>query len=462
MSKLSLNSRAIELIKPFQVEDTDALLLSGKAVLGHKTGMGKTLMTLRLWSNWNFRKAYVLGSVSSTSVWLKQPHEWLTGWEAEYIEAGDPHMAKKFDHMLKARDGVFMMTYQSFERQMRRVRGHIETDVLVCEELHKLRKREAARTQAVMRVEAENLVGMSATWASRGPQDLWPIMSMIDRQRWASYWKWINTWCLVDGGDYGQEIYGIKNPEGLREYMLPHYRSRQWSEVRSQWGEDPVRRQPIFVQPSKAQRKLLDGLEKDLMAMLSNGDLLVTPSKLASVMRQRQILVCPRLVDPSSKDLGSGMEYVLDAVEDDPHTVIFVAFASVIPILEEELRSRGHEHIVLFKGGLKAAEINAREALFKKTRGIAIVSIPFAESFSLDTTHTAYFLGFEWDPNLNIQAEGRLRRLDSLLEEPVLVRYLLNEGTIEEHQKEVVNGKVSTVAQVFAAYTSRSLSGERA
>ncbi|MEM3041555.1 MAG: hypothetical protein QXG97_05985 [Nitrososphaerota archaeon] len=82
-----------------------------------------------------------------------------------------------------------------------------------------------------------------------------------------------------------------------------------------------------------------------------------------------------------------------------------------------------------------------------------LCTIDFAQSFSLDTVETAYMLGFDWDPNDNLQAEGRLRRLNSPTATPCLVRYIVLTGTVYDHVKDVVNGKVWTTSQFLQTYT---------
>ena len=97
-------------------------------------------------------------------------------------------------------------------------------------------------------------------------------------------------------------------------------------------------------------------------------------------------------------------------------------------------------------------DVDLTVAAWKKTRGVMICSVKFAESFRIDTTHTAYVLSFSFDPNENVQAEGRLRAIDSLIKSPVLVRYYIVKGTIVESVKDITNEKVRTISQIFQDY----------
>jgi len=134
--------------------------------------------------------------------------------------------------------------------------------------------------------------------------------------------------------------------------------------------------------------------------------------------------------------------------------VIFCVYREALDVLRDALVKDGYPegHIFMFRGGLRPDEINRQIDLWKKFKGVALVTIAFAQSFELDTTETAYCLGFDWDPNNNYQAEGRLRRLDSLLQTPCAMTYVIPEGSEYMQVLQVLDGKVVTVRQFLSGY----------
>lgn len=452
MTQITLNQSALEKIKPFQVEDSDFVAKNGNVVLGHKTGMGKSLIALRAWSQWSgMNKVLILGGKSAASTWNKQPMEW-----ADTQTAFNDGYSSEWANMLQSKEGIWYSTYTMFQICMKQTKKPPEFDLIIADEAHKLRNRKTLVYEQMRRVDFKRLIALSATWASRGPQDLWAIMHLIDPSRFSSYWRWVNTYCFVEESNFGKDIFGVKNKAELQKLMNgKYYRSRTWEDIGAQM--DPIRREMVEVDMTKDQKKVYTDLDAEMYAEFE-GAAVVTPSSLAKLTRLLQVAFMPSLLFPTI-GTGGAMDYILESIEDDPHTVVYVFFTEAIPLVEAALRGKGHGNIFSLKGGMAMKAVDDQIAQWKKTKGIMICSVRFAESFRIDTCHTAYMLGFSWDPNDNIQAEGRLRAIDSTLKSPVLVKYIVIRNTVVEALRGVVNDKFRTVSQIFADYAAMHAKG---
>jgi hypothetical protein len=205
---------------------------------------------------------------------------------------------------------------------------------------------------------------------------------------------------------------------------------------------------------SKQQHEILNQLQADMIVELGE-KMIVTPNALALLTRCLQIAVSPRLLFPEA-DLGGPIEWLRDRVAEDPHTVIFCPFKAGLSVMEDALIRDNYppKEIFELKGGTSPEDINERVAAWKACRGVMLCTIDFAQSFDLDTTDTAYMLGFDWDPNDNYQAEGRLRRLDSALKSPCLVRYIVPQRSDYELVEAVVDGKLINTQSFLKGYLS--------
>lgn len=446
--------------KPFQLEDAEFAAQNGKVILGHKTGMGKTHIALMAATHWDLNRILILGGGSSASTWNTQPKRWVDTQVA--FLGGQPSTArdKTWHEMLYAKEGIWFSTYELFRRYLAtEKKWNHHWDLIVCDEAHKLRSRKTQLYEALLRLDFDKFIGMSATWATRGPQDLWAILHLLNPKRFSSYWRFVNTFCYVEKTGFGTEVFGVKNLVGLQQQLNSQfYRSRSWKEIGQQF--DPVERRVEEIDMDADQCKVYDELDNDMFAAHEDTSI-ITPTKLAKLTRLHQVAVLPQMLFPNI-GIGAGLRHIIGKIEDDPHTVIYTYFASAIPLIEAALRVAGHTNIWSLRGGAKMAEVDKQVMGWKKTRGVMICSIRFAESFRIDTSNTAYVLGFSWDPNENIQAEGRLRAIDSPPIGPCVVTYVIIRGTIVEAVKGVTNDKARTVSQIFADYAVSTRRAQRA
>jgi len=442
-------SKAREMALDWQTEDSNFVARSKGTVIGHRTGAGKTLMTILAWDQWDVGRTLILGTRSSMATWRKLLMYWADTPLIILRGKDDPGWK---EYQNQKHTGVWGMTFATFRLFMQSwatPKDLPQPEVVIADELHRiLRSRKTVFYDQLLRTHPEAFVGLSATWASRGPQDLWPVLHYCNRKTFSSFWRFVETWCYVENGTFGKEIFGVRNVENLRAMLR-----QQYYVARPITGFKGIRREIIELDPTPKQQKWIDDLERDMIAEME-GITVIAQNSLVKLLRVRQVCVSPRLLDSTVQEYGAGINYIVEQVSDDPHTVIFTFFAGALPVIRQALIDDGYnpDNIFLLQGGCDEDEIDRVITAWKETRGIVLCTITFAQSFSLDTSPTAYFLGFDWDPNNNLQAEGRLERLDSNREEAVLCRYIVLRGTPEEYVKEIANGKQIDVSKFLLNY----------
>lgn len=462
---LSQIQSAWDVAKPFQIEDAEFAAKNGSHVLGHQTGLGKTFIAQLAWSRWpNANKALIRGTISSMSVWSRLLRRWA-GVQPVFIQGGGDPTWKQFQAV---KEGVYMCTYATYMAWMRTIQsGKPHVDVMIDDELHRVMRNRNQTWKASKRMDFDHYLGLSATWASRGPQDLYPVLSLVNHKTFPSYWRFVNTWCWVQKTDFGTEIFGVKNEENLRKLLWDrYYRSRTWREVGNQFRTnvtntndlEPVIRRPERVPMSKQQLKLIRELDRDMIVTLGN-DMVVTPNSLALLTRKLQMAISPKILLPDA-EYGGPVDWLVDKIADDPHAVVFCPFREGLDIVKQALIEDKYPEgkIFILRGGLKPDEINDIVDKWKRCRGVALCTTAFAQSFDLDTTDNAYSLGFLWDPNDNEQAEGRLRRLDSILQTPCNMTYIIPEFSDYEQVIGVLDGKITDTRDYLRGYNKNYLS----
>lgn len=440
--------------KPYQKEDAYFAWTHKRLVLGHKTGLGKTFISLLAWAQWpNVRRVMIVGSLSSIGTWKRQLKEW-GGAEAAHIVGGSDEAWKQVQGK---GPGIWLCTYATARILLGRQDKGVEVDLLICDELHKALRNRTATWKQVKRIESTYFIGLTATWASRGPQDIWPVLNMIDHRLFSSYWRHVNTYCYVNDASFGKEVFGVRNGDKLKAMLAAqYYRSRTWKEVGKQFlthelENEPVVRRTELIDMDEVQARIYDSMHLKKEAVFE-GEVCLAQNSLDQLTRCLQLAICPRLIFPTAP-IGGIVAWLVDRLMELNEAVVFIQYkglASIVAKYARELRST--QQFWSLEGGMKPEVCDATIAGWKAEKGIIFCTISYAQSFALDISDNAFFLGFDWDPNNNIQAEGRLRRMDSKFEVPCLCTYIVPVGSDYDRVKEVVNGKIDNVRQVLAGY----------
>lgn len=251
---------------------------------------------------------------------------------------------------------------------------------------------------------------LSGTSVTKGPQNLWVALHLCNPQLFSSYWKFVHMFCEVIEGRFGKEIVGLRNLHNFHLLLRTYARIRRREEC-APWIPK-VQRQLVKIEMSADQQKMYNDLERDDYISLENGNVVITSSSMEQVIRFRQMLVCPKILDPSL-DYGAGIEYIIDELaeaetDEDKHVVIFTPFKPALQYIDEALRAAGHKNIEHLYGGIDPEDLRLRISKFRSTKGIIICTTKYAQAFSLDSSTLCYHLGCEWTPNDNKQAEDRL------------------------------------------------------
>lgn len=281
-------------------------------------------------------------------------------------------------------------------------------------------------------METDNFILISGSSVKEGPHDLWGPLHLLNPQRFTSYWRWVSEYCIVEKGYFGTQITGAKKQDKMMESLQDLYLKRSFEEempgIPKKW------RQPIRLDMDKEQTTIYDKLAEEMMYEIDGGALIMAGTVLTKIIRLRQLLVCPKLLDPSL-GYGAGIEFIADELEDLPeeqqHQVIFTPFSKAVPYFKTYLQRRGFQNVMTLTGGASVNYVSDVEKRFRSDpRTMLIVSIKMAESYSLETGRGGYFLGYEYDVLDNEQAEDRLRRITT--KNSVRIGYLIHRGTIEE------------------------------
>jgi SNF2 family DNA or RNA helicase len=448
----------------FQEEDVQFAINRKRCILGHEMRLGKTSIALnavdRIWDELHDIRILVVSPKSALHVWNVEAKAWGLP-EFQVVHGGTPTAREKLWKIDNC-----ITVYNTAVRDMRRGVMPRVWDIVIFDEAQRLRNRKSqAFANLAKSLKTKYLFFLTGTPMRRGPQDMWTMLHLISKISYPGFWKFAHTYCHVIDGEFGQEIIGVRNAENWARVRNRYMRRRTMAEVRPQLPQHEPIRQQLPIEMSKEQFKIYSDLAEQMVHDLLEGEedededdddgLILTPNLLSMIIKLRQILVTPKLLH-ESLGLGAGMETILEHLEqrDDNHIVIFTPFAKALPFFTRALDDKGYKWCTL-QGGTPPKQVGETIEYFKDERCTMLCTIKFAEGFDLSTSDTSYFLGYEWSPDENLQAEARLESLVN--PHPRMTYYIKHLHSIDEHVLDVLTRKDQNVKRSLK--TPRSILG---
>jgi len=288
-------------------------------------------------------------------------------------------------------------------------------DAHIDDEFHKtLRNRKSKRLAQLKALKPQVQILSSGSAAGKGPQDLFAALHLIDPKFWSSYWRYVETFCIMGEGFGGARIpLAAKNIDNWRRAVYGEYIFHRKKDPR----DYPKKTRTLLdLELPSWQRQLHDSLREDLWAWV--GDTVITAqNSLDALYRARLALICPKALDPSL-DVGAGLEGIIADAQDAEltHFAISTPFRAPIPHLKAHLEAEGYKVWVLAGGyDLGPDDIDRIILEHQQQGGVIIQTIKFATSYEFLGFEHNYFLGYEYDPEDNKQAEDRWSRQSSVL-----------------------------------------------
>ncbi len=415
---------------PFQVDGVKFLMKHKRALLADQMGIGKTRQVIEVLKSHTQRNPdasiiVIVAKKNAMMVWQRELPKWAPELAEGFISTEGKSPTQRLE--IWGRMQYVIATHQVMLRDKMIVAR--EWDIIVIDEPQSwLRSRKTKTFWFMKTFRSEYLIIMSGTPSSKGAQDLWPMLHLINRKVFASYWRFVNTFCFVDDAQWGKDVYGTRNKQALKETLSLYMIRRLKAEVFPDMPEKLIDTIPIEM--TSTQKKLHNDLSEELMANL-DGQLIMTPNTMTLSMRLRQLLVTPKLLNPEA-EYGAGIEYLQEVTDDmdpaDRHFTVFTPFKQALPYIGAALNKVGAQ-VVYLHGGMSTRSLDETINRYDEDRCVAICTIKYAESFSLASASLAYFLGYEWDYTECEQAEDRMHRAET--KETVNIHYLQHKDSYE-------------------------------
>ena len=463
----------IDKLRDYQKEAHN-LMVKNRAFLNYDSmGLGKTLTTLAALDTLKGYPCLIVVPKFGLMVWQSEIEKWLG--EPTIIYSGKPaEREQQWKDFIKY--GVrYLITNYALLAEVAGYSGHIIKNsrtanhttgtfrwkAIVFDEAHMgglfNHKNDTFKAAAKLARDIPIKYVLTGTPFRSGVVDLFGPLHLVAPNRFDSYWGYVGKYCIRIKDRFGTSI--ERNPSNiaaframLSEYMIRRLKEEVATELPGKW------RQCLYVEMDEEQRVVYDELTAELMAEIpESGDILITPNQMTLQMRQRQLLACPQVLGLKTRGaaLNLIMEHSHTSLDDSKPIVIFTPFKKAVPYIEEAIHGEyPNAYIYKITGGLSAEEFgrqwqNFQTQLFKQR--ILICVIRSGASFTATAAAAAYYLGYEWDFNLNGQAEDRLNRIGQT--QFVNIYYAMHRGTVDMEVAARLNEKKSASDWVVGTHT---------
>ena len=450
---------------PYQRTGAHWLSAQNTALLADEPGLGKTSQSITAADEVQARKILVICPGIAKENWAR---EWKM-WSA-YRRRIQIITTSKRINVTNPEVVIVSYTLINSRPVLLQLLKH-EWDVLICDESHFLKNREAVRTKVVFGAKCDRTKGLASVskrvWLLSGtpfPNNLseaWPMVRALFpdvAEGYERYSAWVDKFCVMDS--MGVRIVSNKNLQEFVSRFKPHVLRRKVTDVLTDLP--PIRFTEVVVKPEHlppkskeeldaeavvkaaiAERMQKDGREADLTEDDLKAIQYQMGMHLASIRRWTGYAKAHAVAQIIKDDLESGLDKV----------VIFAIHRSVFDILLKEIPGSKAIH-----GGVPQ---HKRDQIIDEFQGkvpgtnlrVIVVHLDIAATaITLTASCNVVFAEISWTPMHIQQAAKRCHRIGQ--SRPVLARIISLEGTIDEAVSSVVARKANSINKIEFGLTT--------
>lgn len=438
---------------PFQVRSVHFLEKTGRAVLGHQMGTGKTPISCVAMDYINASKVLIICPNSVKWSWVDHLDEWS---DCSHIYMLESEASKPTDRRATLLQGktedredrlaytinnqeefVIILNYDMLRIHQQVFMRH-DYDLIIADEAHRLVNRRAQRTEVMEKLSKQSpyVWLLTGTPVRNNYDDLYMLLSMCDPVRFTSYWNFVSLHLESAPRPFGGvDIIGLREREGFNA-MLSTYMYRVTKKEVMPDLPDKIY-STLRLEMTPKQSKVYEQMEKEFVLMVESmleGEkklekVLTAPNVVSQMMRLRQICLAPAVLGsqaPSSKLLA-----LQDIVEDlSGQAIVYSCFKQFLGFVEKILQEREIPYALITGDQSSMERNNAVEKLNSGDIQLILGTVQaMGEGLNLQAASTAIFADIDWVPAVNEQAEDRIHR-GVIKESPTILR-LYHPDTVE-------------------------------
>lgn len=437
-------------LRDYQRTGVQFLCSRSRTILADDPGLGKTLQTLGAVSHTRKIPVLIFAPRTALGVWRNEILKWLGEEVAARTVLYRGTISQRVKLQVQFQNALFVITTYKMANEIANLyTTHVYTKkwgTIICDEYHMvgLRNHRCATYKTIQRLlQTHNsyFYALSGTPSSRGPHDYYGVLHLCDPKNidFKSYHRFVAKYCisLENSFGYAEILKRPADPVAFHRMLAPYVLSRRIEDVLSQLP--PKIRQIIPIEMSARQKVLYNKFLTDMLVEWDNGQITTALLPITRVMRLRQLLVSPKCLHAEEGDVGAGITALIEMLQNDFETgdnaLIFTPFKAGVTTIVDALHTAFSDCAIFeIHGDLSArtlpADVAEQFQTCRAPKKVIVATVQTGASWTATDASSVYFLGYEWDATVNMQAENRAYRIGQ--KKPTHCKYFKYENTIDE------------------------------
>jgi len=415
-----------KVLMDFQKEGVKKIIEhNGRVIVGDDMGLGKTIEVLTFIKMYpSIKRILVIAPKTIKHVWDAECAKWGVVPESKrLIIDGRPD-----EYDLSNGFGPCRLVVINYAMVGKWIKPFLKwnPDMVICDEIHKIKNKEAQRTQHVKTVayKAKFVIGMTGTPAANSPMELFTICNLIRPKMW-DYTHYNYKYC----GGQGMQCRTAFNPHELNDIL---YNSVMFRRLKSDVMKDLPPKRQIQVELEIDTTRYDAILEQWAQEEDFNSSAMSYRAKLRECIAHDKIPALLEWADKFLEDTGRKL-------------ILFAHHKFLINMLESHYGAKA----VKIDGSVKTEDRRDAEYRFQNDDSVRVFIgslTACSEGLTLTAANDVCMCEMLYNPKTMEQAEDRAHRKGQ--NNHVTIWNLICTGTYEEGLLEILNEKRVMISQI--------------
>lgn len=419
---------------PYQKEGVKFAFVKGRSLIADEMGLGKTVQAIgaaELLRRHKFVESILVVCPTSLKYQWKSEIERFTGADVMIVEGVVTKRALMYNEPTTYK----IVSYHTMANDVRYL-GHIDADMVIMDEVQRLKNWNTIIATAARRIDARYTVALSGTPLENKLEEFYSVMELVDQYCLGPYYEFRDKYIVTDST---AKVISYKNLNDIGKKASERLIRRRKADVAIQL---PPRQDTTILVAVTQQQMDIHTENKEIVArliskwhrqhFLSEND---RCRLLLCLNIMRMVSDSTYILDQTTRHdvkIGEAMDIIDQMIQSgNGKAVVFSQWERMARLLAQELDQRGVGYEFLH-GGVPSHKRGAITERFKNDAECRVFLSTDAGSTGLNLQSASLIINLDlpWNPAVLEQRIGRIYRYGQ--KDNVQVINLVSKGTIEE------------------------------